>query len=295
MNIVKSFSVGSGAMFYIKHNSDSFSIIDCCYDSDNAWLNQLYEINKQRKGRGICRFISTHPDNDHIKGLKDYNACLGITNFYCVKNEVTKLEETDDFIEYKKLRDDTEKTFYLFKGCSRKWLNCGDDERGSAGIYCLWPVIENQNFKEALEIAKKGGSPNNISPIITYNIENGGKFMWMGDLETSFLISVEKEIDFYHVDILFAPHHGRKSGHLPQNILDKITPHIIIVGEGPSCDLDYYSNYNTITQNLSGDIAFVCNGPQIDIYVENNKYSVKFLEDKSQPNLYGKYIGTLIS
>ena len=34
MSIVKSFSVGNGDMFYIKHNSSSFTIIDCCL-SDN--------------------------------------------------------------------------------------------------------------------------------------------------------------------------------------------------------------------------------------------------------------------
>ncbi|CAM4346215.1 hypothetical protein COEX109129_19890 [Corallococcus exiguus] len=29
MSIIKSFSVGNGDMFYIKHNSDNFTIIDC--------------------------------------------------------------------------------------------------------------------------------------------------------------------------------------------------------------------------------------------------------------------------
>ena len=35
MSIIKSFSVGEGDMFYIKHNSSNFSIIDCCLDDDN--------------------------------------------------------------------------------------------------------------------------------------------------------------------------------------------------------------------------------------------------------------------
>lgn len=35
MSIIKSFSVGNGDMFYIKHNSDNFSIIDCCLTDDN--------------------------------------------------------------------------------------------------------------------------------------------------------------------------------------------------------------------------------------------------------------------
>lgn len=35
MSIIKSFSVGEGDMFYIKHNSSNFSIIDCSLDDDN--------------------------------------------------------------------------------------------------------------------------------------------------------------------------------------------------------------------------------------------------------------------
>ena len=35
MSIVKSFSVGNGDMFYIKHNSDNFSVIDCSINDDN--------------------------------------------------------------------------------------------------------------------------------------------------------------------------------------------------------------------------------------------------------------------
>ncbi len=292
MSIVKSFSVGNGDMFYIKHGSDNFTVIDSCYDSDEDWANQLEEIAKQREDKGICRFISTHPDDDHIKGLKDYNSRFGIVNFYCVDNEATKSDETDDFKEYKKLRDDEKKVFYLYKDCSRKWMNCSDDERGSAGINCLWPIRENTNFKDALKKAKEGESPNNISPIITYGVGEA-KFMWLGDIEMDFLESVESEIGFAHVDIVFAPHHGRRSGRLPQSVLDKITPKIIVVGEAPSKDLEYYKDYNTITQNSSGDITFVYDSDKIKIYVESDTYSVNFLEDDLCSNTYENYIGTL--
>lgn len=292
MSIVKSFSVGNGDMFYIKHGSDNFTVIDSCYDSDEDWTNQLDEIANHRKDKGICRFISTHPDDDHIKGLKDYNSRFGIVNFYCVDNEATKSDETDDFKEYKNLRDG-EKAFYLYKGCSRKWMNREGDGRGSAGINCLWPVRENQNFKDALGKAKNGDSPNNISPILTYSINNGAEFMWLGDLETDFLEGVKDEIAFDHADVVFAPHHGRKSGRLPQSVLDKITPKIIVVGEAPSKDLEYYKEYNTITQNSSGDITFECDGDKIRIYVESDTYSVNFLEDDLCSNTYGNYIGTL--
>lgn len=35
MSIVKSFSVGDGDMFYIKHGSDNFSVIDCFMNEEN--------------------------------------------------------------------------------------------------------------------------------------------------------------------------------------------------------------------------------------------------------------------
>ena len=34
MSLVKSYAVGNGDMFYIQHNSDNFSIIDCSLPDD---------------------------------------------------------------------------------------------------------------------------------------------------------------------------------------------------------------------------------------------------------------------
>lgn len=35
MSVIKSFSVGNSDMFYIKHNSDNFTLIDCNIDETN--------------------------------------------------------------------------------------------------------------------------------------------------------------------------------------------------------------------------------------------------------------------
>jgi hypothetical protein len=35
MSVIKSHSVGNGDMFYIDHNSDNFTIIDCCLRDDD--------------------------------------------------------------------------------------------------------------------------------------------------------------------------------------------------------------------------------------------------------------------
>ena len=253
MSIIKSFSVGDGDMFYIDHNSDNFSIIDCYMDDSNK-EEITSELKLKSNNKGITRFISTHPDEDHLQGLKYLDEQLGIVNFYCVKNEAVKGDETDDFKHYCTLRDG-EHAYYVSQGCSRKWMNIGDEERGCAGINFIWPVTSNLDFKEALSTVAEGTGFNNISPIFTYSVENGVVAMWMGDMEHDFLEKVKDQIAWPKVDILFAPHHGRDSGKVSDDVLKKLDPHIIVIGEAPSKYLNYYPNYNTIKQNSAGDIA----------------------------------------
>lgn len=290
MSKIKSFSVGNGDMFYINHGNDNFSIIDCCLPEDRI-EDVVDEIDAAHRKKGVTRFISTHPDQDHLSGLKHIDDVMGILNFYCVRNHVTKDEVTEDFEHYCDLRD-SDKAFYIGKGCSRKWMNESSEERGSAGINIVWPDIENDSYKAALESAEEGGSPNNISAIIKYSLEEGATTLWMGDLETEFMESIASAVEWPEVDILFAPHHGRDSGKVPENILKAMNPRIIVLGEAPSGDLNYYANYNTITQNSAGDLSFDCKTGKVHIFVSNPNYSVGFLDDEG---ISGDdyYIGTL--
>ena len=292
MTKIKSLSVGNGDMFYIRHNSDNFTIIDCSL-SDTDRRTIVDELGLQRIGKGITRFISTHPDQDHIRGLVYLDDRMEILNFYCVKNATTKETETSDFKRYRELHDHARKAFYIYEGCSRLWMNRSNDERDAAGINILWPDRNNQDFKDALKKAAQGGSPNNISPIIQYSLESGVTALWMGDLETDFMEAIEDKVDLPKVDLLFAPHHGRKSGRVPKPWLDDMKPKIIIVGEAPSTDLEYYQGYNTITQNTAGHIVFECEAGAVHIYVSESGYSVDFLVNKNRPKDDGYYLGTL--
>ena len=67
MPTIKSFAVGNGDMFYINHSSDNFTLIDCDLCEDNA-DDILAELKEKSRGKGIVRFISTHPDEDHFGG-----------------------------------------------------------------------------------------------------------------------------------------------------------------------------------------------------------------------------------
>ena len=119
MSIIKSFSAVNGCeiiriMIDIKHIT-----IDCCYEDDDSRDENFGEIKTLASNKGVSRFISTHPDEDHILGLLDFCSTVGIVNFYCVKNEATKTDESESFKKYCELRD-SDKAFYLHKGCSRK-------------------------------------------------------------------------------------------------------------------------------------------------------------------------------
>lgn len=292
MSIVKSFSVGNGDMFYINHDTDNFTIIDCCLPEDAA-KKVIAEVKAIRKRKGVFRFISSHPDEDHLSGLELLDQHLSITNFYCVNNSVIKDDETNSFKKYCELRD-SDKAFYIYNGCRRKWMNRNDDDRGSSGITVHWPDISNLEFKLALENATHGLSPNNISPIIEYS-GTAGNFIWMGDLETKFMENIAGTLSLPKTAVLFAPHHGRDSGKVPAELLEEMDPKLIVIGEAPSAHLNYYAGYNTLTQNSAGDIIFDCVDGYIDIYVSNRSCSVRrFLVNRRLQNNHGAfYIGSL--
>ena len=296
MSLVKSFSVGNGDMFYIRHNSDNFTIIDCCIPGSRM-AEMLYDIDIARADKGIERFISTHPDQDHISGIVALDNRIEILNFYVVDNNASKSEESVDFLRYKALRDHARKAFCISQACSRLWMNRSNESRQTSGIEVLWPVLTDPHFIAALVVAELGGSPNNISPVIRYSLGSGASFMWMGDLETDFMQSISSVFTPQKTDVLFAPHHGRRSGRVPSAWLQTIDPKIIVVGEAPSEDLYYYSGYNTITQNSSGDISFECLSGKTHVYVASASYSVDFLrwEWGMQSSSIGTYIGTFDS
>ena len=265
MSIVHSYAVGNGDMFSIRHGSDNCTIIDCSISKDEQ-ERLLKLIDGQREGKTITRFVSTHPDQDHLMGLGALDDHIDILHFCVVKNSATKEDETDDFKRYKQLRDDGKKAFYIYRNCKRRWMNKSNEERGSSGINIWWPIVSNEYFIEALQDAADGKSPNNISPVITYSLNDGVTMAWFGDLETDFMDKIKDEITWPDVDILFAPHHGRESGKIPKPILEEMDPRIVVIGEAPSKNLKLLPRLQYDHAEFCGfDLLRVCDalGPHL--------------------------------
>ena len=264
-------------MFYIKHGTDNFTIIDCCINENSE--NILEEIKKIHDEKTITRFILTHPHKDHYTGLTELHETLNILNFYYVKNNI-ELTESDDSTTFEELKK-RDNVCYLKKDLKRRYMNEDGNNIKHSGIYILWPDIESEIFKEELEKCEsetKTGNINNISPIIKYSLENSITCMWMGDLETEMMEKIyENElVDWQEIDVLFAPHHGRTTGKVPTDILKKINPKLIVIGEANSENLDYYENYTHITQNSCGNILFNCENNLVEVYVSNGNYAKQF-------------------
>lgn len=261
-----------GDMFYIKHGTRNFTVIDCYLkdgNGPNARKNEIIKkIIEESKGR-VCRFISTHPDNDHIAGIESLNEKWPITNFYAVANDRPNDENDNSLLCYKQLVKNH--NYPISRGISRKWLNDSNNENGSSGINFHWPNTSNKQFMDACQKVREGQEINNICPIFTYNIEDGATYMWMGDLETKMQQSYynENKYNIPHVDILFQPHHGRKSGSVPEELLNALNPQLIIIGNAPSEHIDYGDSRQTITQNTAGDILFENEKNEVHIYTKN--------------------------
>lgn len=286
MSVVKSFATGLGDTFYIRHDSDEFTIIDCRIDAEREDI--LAEIREEAAGKAVTRFISTHPGDEHIRGLARLDDEIDLREFWVVENHATRPEDTEDFERYRELRDST-KAFFLERGA----LSDPDSGRGCAGIEVLWPVLENPDFQAAVIAAEEGASPNNLSTILSYSREEGVRMIWLGDLETEFMARVEDEIELPRADVVFAAQHGR--ARMPAKWVEQTDPKVIVLGEAPAADLEYYEGRNHIRQDATGDITFECLEGVTQVYVESIPYQADFLEDHGVGDRYGHYLGSVVS
>ena len=172
-------------------------------------------------------------------------------------------------------------------------MNQDNKERKSAGVSILWPDRGNKHFKEALAEGEAGIAYNNMSAVIRYSL--------VGPAPASFGLAIsipnswrasQIASSWKKTTVVFAAHHGRKSGKIPDSWLEKLDPQIIVIGEAASRHLHYYTGYKKITQNHAGDITFDLQDNKVHIYVSNPNYSRDDLDDEGQ-NTFPGYVGSI--
>lgn len=308
MSKIHFLNVKEGDCSWIEHDSKHNTIIDIsnAYVVENLVEKSLFESvlgNYNQKNNPtnpiqyfhahnmekIFRFILTHPDMDHMDGLKALLTEFKCYNFWDTPNEKQMDDDQwkfgkyskDDWEFYQKIRSGKIQgvtVLNLLDGAKGVYYNLDDDEGHGTGdgLYVLSPT------EELVEEANKEKEYNNISYVILY-VTQDRKILFPGDTEEAAWDSLlERHEDLLRdIDVFIAPHHGRKSGG-NDNYLGILKPKLTLFGNAKSKDLDYDSwlkrDLDKITNNQAGNIVLCIHDGIIDVYVENEKYAEKCLD-----------------
>ncbi len=234
------------------------------------------------RGRGIkniFRFIVTHPDMDHLDGIKDLFDEFSIANFWDTNNkkEISSKAGSggynmQDWEFYKSLRDgkiSPSNRLTYYSNNSNPYYNQDNIEILSPTPSIVNACNENKNW-------------NDSSYVILYTPPKAGggywKILFAGDSEDltwEHIINNHAE-KIKDIDILFAPHHGRDSGR-DFNFLKSLTPTITLFGNANANHLAYnkYPGIK-ITNNQAGYIILDISTQNINLYVKNAEFARDF-------------------
>ena len=227
----------------------------------------------------IFRFVITHPDMDHIDGIRDLYDEFTVVNTWDTDNN--KEISTNGFFAgynredwefYKILRDGN------FKETSRHtFFDTSDcDYWKSDDMKVLCPS------KELVVSGNSSGEIHDSSYVILFSPprSNGRKWkiLFAGDSHDNSWEHILKNNAglISNVDVLFAPHHGRDSSR-SYEFLKTLKPRLTLFGNASSEHLAY-SSYPEIriTNNQAGFIILETSPDSIKVYVKNQEFARDF-------------------
>ncbi len=296
-------NVGKGNCTVIEFPSGRLSVIDID-DSSSISYEERYFIESTYKAKltdpinyicykfpnqDIFRFILTHPDMDHLSGIKRLFNKKTILNFWDTENnkfiDPNSWENSpysrEDWDFYQKIRKNKEnpKVLFLYRNDVSDCCWIQD------GIKILSPT------KEITNEANRSENYDHLSYILMIEFANR-RVLLCGDAT---LKAIESLVDFYKSDIksdiLLAPNHGSKN-HISKETLDFIDPQIIIVSvkEGVDYARDLYSKYGRVlsTKYYGNILTKINQRGEIFVKTNYNKYSNRwyYFEELFLENFY---------
>src|SRR5262249_23812892 len=211
MPVIHFLNVKQGDCSIITHHSGHTTVIDVCNAKAPEPLKEAiasvlamgekgvtgnfnqkkYPVNpisymKERGMTEVFRFIATHPDMDHLDGIKAFFEEFQPTNFWDTDNN----EEKEDFDEdsgynledwefYKSLGDEKPETnpkrLTFYSGAKNKYFNIGaDGSSGGDGLHILSPTLD------LVTGANECGEYNDCSYVLLYKTGDD-KIVFAGD------------------------------------------------------------------------------------------------------------------
>lgn len=239
--------------------------------------NPIEYLKTNLKLNSIFRFIITHPDMDHLDGIKDLYDEFEITNTWDTDNNKS-IDLTGFFAGYNK--DDWK--FYTqlragkYEKTKRLTYHYSDDcefwNKDNMKILCPSKKL----VKVANETAKDF---HDLSYVILFTPPKKGggnwKILFAGDSHDSsweHIIETNKEA-VSDIDVLFAPHHGRDSDR-DYGFLNTLKPKITLFGNASSKHLAYTKYSGTkITNNQAGYVILDTTLDHLQIFVKNFEFA----------------------
>ena len=249
----------------------------------NFWQKEFPEnpisYMADRKIGSLFRFVLTHPDMDHMDGIKAIFDKFEPPNFWDTANTCDKdADEWDncpydeeDWKFYKRLRAGETSHRRLVYHSGEPTKDFWKDD----GLYVLAPspaLVSSANEAEEW---------NDASYVLRYK-SHGFKVIFGGDShdDTWEHILDEHEDLVKDIDLLVAPHHGRDSDR-DYEFLDVLKPRLTLFGNAPSKHLGYAAwskrNLPVITNNQGGTIVVDLDVDEDKghVYVKNEEFARK--------------------
>jgi competence protein ComEC len=231
--------------------------------------NPIEFLKTNYPGRPIFRYIQSHPDLDHMRGLDALeNSGIEVINFWDVahtrkwKSGEDKESDKADWDAYTRFRTgENAKVLNLKRDSAGKYYNQGDDTLASNGLHILSPT------SELITKFDQDGKRNNLSYVLQYIISSGQTTRTInfgGDAEQAAWDSIYAHYGSkLKCDVLKASHHGRDTGY-HQEAVKAMSPAVVIVsvGEKPETDASAkYANYckEVASTRWYGDITLEIN------------------------------------
>lgn len=233
-------------------------------------------IDNNFMGRDIFRFILSHPDMDHMSGIKRLFDIKDVVNFWDTEN-IKRIDpdswnsspyNEEDWYFYQSIRESRNNTTTLNLYRNASGLYWTQD-----GIEILSPTIDlviDANAKEDFD---------NLSYVLMVKY-SGKKILLCGDATQEALQDIINHYspEYLKCDVLLAPNHGSPN-HISNEILDVFNPDLTIVSValGVEYARALYSKYGIVlsTKHYGNIMLSISNNGSINFITETGKYSDK--------------------
>ena len=307
-------NVKEGDCSIIQHNSGRVSVIDVSnakpLDLHKALVEALLAVDEAARGvsgnfnqkaypvnpikylkdhsiEAIFRYIQTHPDMDHMDGIKCLLETFSPVAFWDTDNKKKMAASSwtgspysaEDWNFYKNLRDSKPKSnpkrlANLSGDEGQYWSKNEDGTSGGDRIQILAPTQQLVNAANATDDDYNDCSYVLLFRAGQYRIVFGGD---SHDATWEHILS-HWESDVTDIDLLIAPHHGRKSGR-SYEFLDVLNPKLTFFGNAPSQHLAYsawnHRGLSFVTNNQANCMVVDASTSPMNLYVTNETYAKK--------------------